>query len=178
MGLSKLMRAALTVNPLARTMTAKKLAQTRVRLEAILKEGSDATDAQKATARKKLAQMDRVEAQENVSRSARASKNAPESAAKKEKLAPAPLQSLEGLPDDFNRGGTPKKKKVPVITIGVGMAEFPKGKKKTKMMRGGMANGKPHMYSNGGSVTDNAGLRALKASGPKGLEAYNKITKS
>ena len=69
-----------------------------------------------------------------------------------------------------------KRKKVPVIAISVGMAEYPKGKKKTQMMRGGMANGKPHMYSNGGSVTDNAGLRALKASGPKGLEAYNKIT--
>ena len=46
------------------------------------------------------------------------------------------------------------------------------------MMRGGMANGKPHMYLSNGGVVDNAGLRALKASGPKGLEAYNKITKS
>lgn len=80
-------------------------------------------------------------------------------------------------PADYNKGGMPKKKKkVPVIAISVGMAEFPKGKKKTQMMRGGMANGKPHMYSNGGSVTDNAGLRALKASGPKGMEAYKKIT--
>jgi hypothetical protein len=77
----------------------------------------------------------------------------------------------------MKKGGMPTKK-VPVITIGVGMAEFPKGKKKTQMMRGGMANGKAHMYSNGGSVTDNAGLRALKASGPKGLEAYNKIKNS
>ena len=79
---------------------------------------------------------------------------------------------------EMKNGGMPKKDKVPVITIGVGMAEFPKGKKKTQMMRGGMANGKAHMYSNGGSVTDNAGLRALKASGPKGLEAYNKIKNS
>ena len=47
---------------------------------------------------------------------------------------------------------------------------------KAKMMRGGMANKKVHMYAAGGSVTDNAGLRALKASGPKGMEAYNKIT--
>ena len=78
---------------------------------------------------------------------------------------------------EMSKGGNATKK-VPVITIGVGMAEFPKGKKKTQMMRGGMANGKPHMYSNGGSVTDNAGLRALKASGPKGLEAYNKIKNS
>jgi hypothetical protein len=78
---------------------------------------------------------------------------------------------------EMSKGGNATKK-VPVISIGIGMAEFPKGKKKTKMMRGGMANGKPHMYSNGGSVTDNAGLRALKASGPKGLEAYNKIKNS
>ena len=75
----------------------------------------------------------------------------------------------------MSKGGKATKK-VPVISIGVGMAELPKGK--AKMMRGGMANGKAHMYSNGGSVTDNAGLRALKASGPKGLEAYNKIKNS
>lgn len=85
-------------------------------------------------------------------------------------------QAEEAKGKKMKNGGMSKKDKVPVITIGVGMAEFPKGKKKTQMMRGGMANGKPHMYSNGGSVTDNAGLRALKASGPKGLEAYNKIT--
>jgi len=53
------------------------------------------------------------------------------------------------------RGGMPKKKKV-------------------QMMRGGMANGKQHMYAAGGMVSD--GLKALKASGPKGLEAFNKIT--
>jgi hypothetical protein len=50
-------------------------------------------------------------------------------------------------------------KKVPVISIGVGMAEMPKGQKKTKMMRGGMANGKEHMYAAGGAVND--GLKAL-----------------
>ena len=50
--------------------------------------------------------------------------------------------------------------------------------KKAQMMRGGMANGKVHMYSAGGAVTDNAGLRALKASGPKGRAAYNKIVSS
>jgi len=50
--------------------------------------------------------------------------------------------------------------------------------KKAQMMRGGMANGKVHMYSAGGSVTDNAGLRALRASGPKGRAAYNKIVNS
>tara|TARA_R100001510_G_C7600272_1_gene167097 strand:- start:375 stop:707 length:333 start_codon:yes stop_codon:yes gene_type:complete len=51
----------------------------------------------------------------------------------------------------------------------------PKGRK-AQMMMGGMANGKKHMYATGGSVTENPGLRALKASGPKGREAYNKIT--
>jgi len=50
--------------------------------------------------------------------------------------------------------------------------------KKAQMMKGGMANGKAHMYSAGGSVTDNAGLRALRASGPKGRAAYNKIVNS
>ena len=48
--------------------------------------------------------------------------------------------------------------------------------KKAQMMRGGMANGKVHMYAAGGSVTENPGLKALKASGPKGMEAYKKIT--
>jgi len=61
-------------------------------------------------------------------------------------------------------------KKVPVISIGVGMADMDKLKKKMKkaeMMNGGMANGKPHMYSGGGGVTDklpNKGLKALAKS--------------
>ena len=62
-----------------------------------------------------------------------------------------------------------KKKKVPVIAISVGMAEMKKHpSKKAKMMRGGMANKKEHMYSNGGSVTDklNPGLRALQKERP------------
>ena len=56
-----------------------------------------------------------------------------------------------------------KRKKVPVIAISVGMAEFPKGKNK------------PHNYFAGGSVKMNPGLRALKEASP---EAFNKITKS
>jgi len=76
---------------------------------------------------------------------------------------------------NYSKGGKATKK-VPVISIGVGMAEVKPGK--AKMNKGGMANGKMHMYTGGGAVKDNAGLRALKASGPKGLEAYNKITKS
>jgi len=54
--------------------------------------------------------------------------------------------------DDSNsksRGGMPKKNKV-------------------AMMRGGMANGKEHMYSAGGNVTDNLspGLKALNKTRP------------
>ncbi len=64
-----------------------------------------------------------------------------------------------------------KTKKVPVISIGVGMAEMPKGK--AKMMRGGMSGGKEHMYAAGGMVKDNPGLKALKAASP---ETYKKIT--
>ena len=75
---------------------------------------------------------------------------------------------------NFKGGGDVKK--VPVISIGVGMADMPKnGKNKAKMMRGGKANKKEHMYAAGGSVTDNAGLRALKKASPA---AYNKIIKS
>lgn len=74
---------------------------------------------------------------------------------------------------NMSKGGDTKK--VPAIAISVGMAEIPKGKGKAAMMRGGMANGKQHMYAAGGSVTDNPGLRALKKASPA---AYNKITKS
>ncbi len=64
---------------------------------------------------------------------------------------------------EMKKGGMPKKDKVPVITIGVGMAEFPKGKNK------------PHNYFAGGSVKMNPGLKALKKASP---EAFKKITKS
>ena len=71
-----------------------------------------------------------------------------------------------------------KKDEVTVVSIGIG--SMPKSKlkkmKKAEMMMGGMANGKKHMYAAGGSVTENPGLKALKASGPKGMEAYKKIT--
>jgi hypothetical protein len=49
---------------------------------------------------------------------------------------------------------------------------------KAKMAYGGMANKKQHMYVAGGSVTDNPGLRALRASGQKGREAYANIVKN
>ena len=70
-----------------------------------------------------------------------------------------------------------KKGKGAIAIIISMMGKKPKIKKqKNKMAYGGMANGKKHMYSAGGSVSDNPGLKALKASGPKGMEAYNKIT--
>ena len=72
-----------------------------------------------------------------------------------------------------SKGKAITKKDIPVIAISIGMGKMKKNKK-PQMMRGGMANGKEHMYAAGGSVND--GLKALKASGPKGLEAYNKIT--
>ena len=72
----------------------------------------------------------------------------------------------------MSKGGKATKK-VPVISIGIGMAEMPKGKGKAKMMRGGMSGGKEHMYAAGGMVKDNPGLKALKAASP---EAYSKIT--
>jgi len=72
---------------------------------------------------------------------------------------PAPAPAKQELA--VNKGGMAKKKGP------------------MQMAMGGMANGKKHMYlSNGGAVKDNAGLRALRASGPKGMEAYNKITKN
>jgi hypothetical protein len=71
---------------------------------------------------------------------------------------------------EMSKGGKATKK-VPVISIGIGMAEMPKGK--AKMMRGGMSGGKEHMYAAGGMVKDNPGLKALKAASP---EAYKKIT--
>ena len=75
---------------------------------------------------------------------------------------------------EMSNGGDMKKKKVPVIAISVGMAEMKKDpSKKAKMMRGGMANKKEHMYAAGGVVKENPGLKALKAASP---EAYKKIT--
>ena len=62
MGLSKLMRAALTVNPLLKKTKDKDLATTRTRLEAILEKDSGTTDAQKKKAREKLNQMEKVQA--------------------------------------------------------------------------------------------------------------------
>ena len=76
-----------------------------------------------------------------------------------------PLQRSDG-------GDTPKKrkKKVPAISISVGMVEIPKGKGKAKMMKGGMANKRQHMYAGGGSVTDN--LKPMPT-GPKGKGVRN-----
>ena len=69
------------------------------------------------------------------------------------------------------------KKDKGAIAIIISMMGKPKSKKgkKKEMMYGGMASGKKHMYSAGGSVTDNAGLLALKKASP---EAYMNIKKN
>jgi len=59
-----------------------------------------------------------------------------------------------------------KKDDVTVVSIGIGSMSRDKLKKmkKAQMMMGGMANGKKHMYSAGGNVTDklpNKGLKQL-----------------
>jgi hypothetical protein len=69
-----------------------------------------------------------------------------------------------------------KKGKGIAIIISMVDKKDMKKKKKAEMAYGGMSGGKKHMYSAGGSVTDNSGLKALRASGPRGMEAYNKIT--
>ena len=62
------------------------------------------------------------------------------------------------------------KKKVPAIAISIGMVDAPKnGKGKAAMAKGGMANGRQHMYLNEGAlVTDNLnpGLQALAKKRP------------
>lgn len=63
-----------------------------------------------------------------------------------------------------SKGGNMSKKDIPVIAISVGMGKMKKPEKKTKMMRGGMANGKEHMYAAGGVVND--GLKALAKTRP------------
>ena len=74
--------------------------------------------------------------------------------------------------------GKNKKDDVMVLSIGVGMVPKDKLKKMKKgMMRGGMANGKEHLYATGGNVTDklpNKGLQKL-ASTDKGREAVRNM---
>ena len=48
----------------------------------------------------------------------------------------------------------------------MGGAKPPKPMRKPEMMYGGMANNKKHMYSAGGSVKDNPGLKALARQRP------------
>jgi len=83
-----------------------------------------------------------------------------------------------------NLNKSPMKNKIQksMGLMGIGMKNNKGGailkKNVEKMAYGGMSGGKKHMYlSPGGAVKDNPGLKALRASGPKGLEAYNKITR-
>ena len=71
------------------------------------------------------------------------------------------------------------KKDKGAIAIIISMMGKPKSKKgkKKEMMYGGMASGKKHMYSAGGSVTDNLpnkGLRKL-AQTSKGTDAVKNM---
>ena len=72
-----------------------------------------------------------------------------------------------------------KKDDVMVVSIGVG--SIPKKKlekmKKAEMAMGGTANGKKHMYTGGGDVTDNLPNKGLKqlAKSEKGKEAVRKM---
>jgi hypothetical protein len=75
----------------------------------------------------------------------------------------------KGATEDTLQDSKYKKKKKLIETASKGPS---------KMAYGGMSGGKKHMYVAGGNVTDNPGLKALRASGPKGMEAYNKITGS
>ena len=93
------------------------------------------------------------------------------SAAKRELASRSMSQDTTTLLQRSAGGDTPKrnKKKVPAISISVGMVEIPKGKGKAKMAKGGMANGRQHMYLNEGAlVTDNLnpGLKALAKKRP------------
>ena len=63
------------------------------------------------------------------------------------------------------------KKKDDVTVVSIGVSTMPRSKlkkmKKAEMMMGGMANGKKHMYSAGGDVTDklpNKGLNCYQVS--------------
>ena len=75
---------------------------------------------------------------------------------------------------DMKKAGEQLKKQG-IIAITISMMGKPK-KKKAEMAYGGSVKGKKHMYAAGGSVTDNPGLKALRASGAGGMEAYKKIT--
>ena len=94
------------------------------------------------------------------------------------------IEALATSGSNMNKGGSAMKKKGMggiAIIIGMGKPDEKKTAKKNmggmmlkkpEMMYGGMVGKKKHMYAGGGSVTDNAGLRALKKSSPT---AYSKI---
>jgi hypothetical protein len=82
-------------------------------------------------------------------------------------VGPEMMRRINAAASNPKSKGGDISKKVPVISIGVGMAEMRKGKEKKNkaaMMRGGMANGKQHMYAAGGMVND--GLKALAKTRP------------
>ncbi len=66
------------------------------------------------------------------------------------KIKQKQAEEAKGKEKKMSKGGKATKK-VPVISIGVGMAEM-KNNKKAEMMGGGMANKKNHYYATGGMV--------------------------
>jgi len=92
-------------------------------------------------------------------------------------MTPSEAMKIMENPDDYTvqerKDAKAVMRKYSAVTARDKTTGDPKGVK-AQMMRGGMANGKQHMYAAGGMVND--GLKALKDSGPKGMEAYKKIT--
>ena len=91
-------------------------------------------------------------------------------------------EKRQDLVDSAGKGNMLNKKqeKFKKAMSSTGIAMKSKGgsilkKNVEKMAYGGMSGGKKHMYSAGGNVKDNAGLRALKVASP---EAYAKIKAS
>ena len=83
----------------------------------------------------------------------------------KETIRASNSAALQAVAEGNNKGGL-KTKKVPVIAISVGTM------KKAQMSKGGMANGKLHMYIGGGAVKDN--LKPMpKGSKGKGVRSLS-----
>ena len=81
-------------------------------------------------------------------------------------MTPSEAMRIDENPEDYT---VQERKDAKKVLAGVGSLEqdrtapmkrkMPLPKPKPKMMRGGMANGKEHMYAAGGAVND--GLKAL-----------------
>jgi hypothetical protein len=165
MGIGKVIKATgKAVADIDKTVSeAAKGSKTRLDLGAL----GAKTAGQARSLRQKIQQLDKIE--DKDSEKAQLLESAI-SDLRKRLPTPVVKKVMESLKTDMNKGGSVKKKKVPVVTVGVGMVDMPKSKKgPMAMAAGGMANGKKHMYlANGGAVKDNLnpGLRALQKTRP------------